>query len=173
MTGGFLYQSPKLQVVLIVYSFVIGVSIGIIYSMFDTISIILNLHIAKRSDYEEQKLQNAKNKIIISKIFQFSIDFLFSLVYTVIAVVFIFCANQGKFRFFLMFFSLVGFALYMRTAGRLVSFCMQKAVEFMYRLIKTYLAAPVYSVYTACKSRFVSARIRRRIVDTVRGDKDF
>ncbi len=171
--GGFLYQSPKLQLILIFYSFVVGISIGIVYSIFDTISIMSNLHIGKMEGFREQKLQNKKNKIIISKIFQFSIDFLFSVVYTVIAVVFIFCANRGKFRFFLMFFSLFGFVLYIRTVGRLVSFCMQKAVSFTYRLIKTYVVSPVYSLYTVLKSRFVSADIKRRIVDTVIGDKDF
>ena len=173
MMGGFLYQSPELQLILIFYSFIVGISIGVIYSIFDTISITLNLYIEKADEYREQKLQNKKNKIIISKIFQFSIDFLFSVVYTVIAVVFVFCANRGKFRFFLMFFSLVGFVLYMHTVGRLVSFCMQRTFSFVYRLIKTYVVTPVYSLYTVLKLRFVSADIRRRVVDTVIRDKDF
>ena len=109
MMGGFLYQSPKLQLILIMYSFIVGISIGIVYSVFDTISIMLNLHIVNESAGEEIKLRNAKNKIIISKIFQFSIDFFFSVVYTVITVIFIFCANKGRFRFFMLAFAAVGF----------------------------------------------------------------
>ena len=173
MMGGFLYQSPKLQLILIMYSFIVGISIGIVYSVFDTISIMFNLHIVNESAGEEIKLRNAKNKIIISKIFQFSIDFLFSVVYTVIVVVFIFCANQGRFRFFLIIFSVFGFLVYKRTLGRLVSFCMQRVVSFLYRTIKLYIACPLYRFYTAVKIRFVSAYIKRRAVNAVIGDKDF
>ena len=151
----------------------VGVSIGIVYSIFNTIYIMLGLHIVNCEEKNQASLQNVKKKTIISKLFQFSIDFLFSVVYTVIAVVFVFCANRGKFRFFLMFFSLVGFVLYMHTVGRLVSFCMQRTFSFVYRLIKTYVVTPVYSLYTVLKLRFVSADIRRRVVDTVIRDKDF
>ena len=171
--GGFLYQSPKVQLILILYSFIIGISIGIVYSMFDTISILLNLHIVNCERTPEKKLQNAKNKIIISKIFQFSIDFLFSVVYTVIVVVFIFCANRGKFRFFIPLFSVLGFLLYKATVGRAVSFCMRKAVCFLYSFVKAYIALPIYRVYLIVKLRFTSVLIKRRVISTVIGDKEF
>ena len=77
--GGFLYQSPGLQLTLIMYSFIIGISIGVVYSVFDTISIILNLHIVNKNRNTEIKLRNAKNKIIISKIFQFDFITLYML----------------------------------------------------------------------------------------------
>ncbi len=171
--GGFLYQTPTFQLMLILYSFAVGICIGIVYSIFNTISIMLGLHIVNSKEKNQVPLQNVKKKTIISKIFQFSIDFLFSMVYTVIVVVFIFCANHGKFRFFMLVFAVMGFVLYKLTVGRFISFCMQAVFLFVYRTVKRYAVTPILYVYLFIKLRFVSAVIKRRIVNTVVGDKEF
>lgn len=155
------------------YSFLIGISIGVIYSVFNTISMLVDLYIVNSEEKNKINQQNAKNKIIISKIFQFSIDFFFSVVYTVIVVVFIFCANRGKFRFFMLVFALWGFVLYKLTVGRLVSFCIRAVLLFACRNIKRFICYPVFLIYLFIKVKLTCALIKKRITDTVIGDKEF
>ena len=58
--GGFLYQTPAVQLMLILYSFAVGVSIGIVYSVFNTISIMFGLHMVNCDEKNQAILQNIK-----------------------------------------------------------------------------------------------------------------
>ncbi len=170
---GFLHQSPNEQLCLILYSLCLGVGVGIIYSFFDTISIILNLHIdTKRANFEK-KLSSDKNKIIILKIFQFSIDFLFSVVYTIITVVFIFCANNGKFRFFVMMFAVLGFVLYKVTVGKAVNYLMCALFSYIKRLLSFIVISPLCHACVFMHGKIYGIKIKRKIFNTVSKDRDF
>lgn len=170
---GFLHQPPQQQLFLILYSLILGMSIGVIYTLFDTISIMLNLYIDDRCIEKGRKQQRSKNKIIISKIFQFSIDFLFSIVYTVIVVVFIFCANNGKFRFFIMLFSVLGFVLYKTTLGKAVHFLIYHAFRYLKMAVSAVVISPLARTFRFLEWKICAIRIKRRILNSVSKDRDF
>ena len=173
MTGGFLYQEPKTQLFIILYSFLLGMGIGVVYSLFDTIYIMFYPYIVSKDGFNGKIQEGRKNKIKISKIFQFSIDFFFSVVYTVITVVFIFCANKGRFRFFMLAFAVVGFAVYKLTVGRIVSFCMRALFKYIHRVLKKIFILPLCRLSKAVKMRFYGYVIRKRFLNTVVKDKNF
>lgn len=175
--SGFIYTPPVQQLAQALYSLCLGVGIGLIYTFFDTIYITLDLYIDLKAEKCCKYQSSVKKKIIISKIFQFSIDFLFSIVYTIIIVVFVFCANNGKFRFFMFFFAVMGFVLYRVTLGRLISFVMQKLVFALRRFICYRIAAPLIGAAQCLIGflviRHTSRTIERGIIDTVRKDGEF
>ena len=173
MTGGFLYQEPKTQLFIILYSFLLGVGIGVVYSLFDTIYIMFCPYIVSKESFDGKIQEGLKNKIKISKIFQFSIDFFFSVVYTVITVIFIFCANKGRFRFFMLAFAAVGFVFYKLTVGRIVSFCMRALFKYIHRILKKIFILPLCRLLKTVKTCFDGYVIKKRFLNTVVKDKEF
>ncbi len=170
----FIYSPPSEQLLLLLYSVCVGIGVGIVYSFFDTIYIVADLYVDKYKEKEVKNQPCEKNKTIISKIFQFSIDFFFSIVYTIIIVVFVFCANNGKYRLFMMLFGVLGFIIYKITVGRLVSFLMRKLFELVQKAIRFIIIFPVVRlvlfIFRMLDAVFASNTIKKGIIKSLRKD---
>lgn len=170
----FIYSPPSEQLLLLLYSVCLGIGVGFIYSFFDTIYMIVDLHIDKCGEKRSENQPCEKNKTIISKIFQFSIDFFFSIVYTIIIVVFVFCANNGKYRLFIMLFGVFGFILYRITLGRLVNFLMRKLLALLQKAVRCVVIAPLmrlfFCTFKVFDSVFASHTIKKGIIKSLRKD---
>lgn len=130
------YSSLREQGIIILYSLLFGVGIGIIYEFFRFLRVFFTFSAQKRTN----KHIFLKN---IGIFFQIILDLLFSIVYTILVVIFIYGANDGKIRYYLLLFAVIGFALYYFTVGRLISAAenflaslVYKVLSALFRLIK-------------------------------------
>ena len=120
-----MFASPEEQGIIVLYSLCIGIVTGLIYELFRFTSVFV-LFIS----------ENRNKKSSFSFIFRFLLDILFSLIYTLITVIFIYGANNGTVRYYILFFTASGFLLYYFTLGKLFSFAEKKISYGLYSLMK-------------------------------------
>lgn len=126
----FIYLSPKEQLILVLYSLIVGVSVGAVYS------------ISRFLLYFTYMFFNRSGKC--AKAAEIILDILFSIVYTVIVILFIYGANNGAFRYFLLLNALIGFMVYIKTVSKVLNKIMSKAAFLMHGLIIKLYGYAVY-----------------------------
>lgn len=119
-----MFSSPQEQGILVFYSLCVGAAVEIVYEVFRFIVAFLFCISV-----------NSKRKSKFYIIFRFLLDILFSLIYTVITVIFIYGANNGAVRYFILLFSAIGFLISYYTLGKLLSYLENRASHSLYRLI--------------------------------------
>ncbi len=95
------FETNNRQLSILLYSAVVGVAVGVIYTL---LCVTYDMCVGKRKNI----------------FFRICLDLLFSAMYTLIAVLFVYAANSGKIRVYILFFSVLSFALYQLTAGKLL-----------------------------------------------------
>ncbi len=158
-----MFLSPAEQGILVLYSLCIGIITGFIFEIFRFTAAVLLCISA-----------NSKKKSSVYSVFRFILDVLFSLIYTVIAVIFIYGANNGSVRYFILLFAVLGFVLYLVTAGKLISHIENKLSRFLY-------AAAVYSFHkivsllepakAAITGLKIKKYVRKRISENIRNKR--
>ena len=108
--------------------------------------------------YRKSKLNSIKETILVGLT-----DILYFAVLTVFMCIFVYAVNNGRIRWFIYFFSLLGFLAYYFTVGKLVigastviSFFIRAV--FLYALV--FLLAPIKAVVTYLRF-FMSRRIKK------------
>ncbi len=101
----------------ILYSFGIGILLGVIYDVFRIIRMAFTLPGLVTDEY---KGRAHRSRFSVNCIV-FICDILFFLIAAVISAIFIFYVNNGRIRGIAIFGSLCGFVLYYNTVGRLVT----------------------------------------------------
>ena len=100
------FLSPERQGLLLLYSLLLGISLGILFGLFK-----LPLNIAK--------------ELIKKRTFKFTADLvcdiIISVVYTLAVVIFIYAANEGVIRYFMIAASFIGLLLYHFSLGRILN----------------------------------------------------
>lgn len=136
------------QLISVAYSLILGLIFGAAYDIIRMIHIICG--IASYSGREK----SAKKGII-----PFSLFFIFDLVYAVfIGVafsVFVYFANYGDFRWFLMAGTVVGFAAYHLTLGRVVMYFSEAVVRFLKLIFRYTVIIPLGFVFRVGKKIIV------------------
>ena len=150
-----MFLSPAEQGILVLYSLCIGIITGFIFEIFRFTAAVLLCISA-----------NSKKKSSVYTVFRFILDVLFSLIYTVIAVIFIYGANNGSVRYFILLFAVLGFVLYLVTAGKLISHIENKLSRFLYKIVS--LLEPAKAAITGLK---IKKYVRKRISDNIRNKR--
>ena len=115
----------------IFYSVGIGVLIGVVYDVFRIIRIAFTVPGIVGDEYRgvEHRSRYTVDLIV------FLCDILFFVIDAVISAIFIFYANNGRIRGIALFGSLVGFAAYYNTVGRLVTLISASLIRLICRII--------------------------------------
>lgn len=105
--------SIYMQTLVLLYSVLVGAIIGVVFDVFRILRLAFT----------------------VNKVVQFIYDILFSIIATLIFILFLFYANDGTVRWFSTLGSIAGFYLYYNTLGRLI----MMIAETIISIIKTVL----------------------------------
>ena len=147
----------------ILYSLFIGVLLGVIYDVFRIVRMAFTVPGIVADIYRPRKHRSrlAVNVIV------FVCDILFFVVAAVISAIFIFHANNGRIRGIALFGSLVGFAVYYNTVGRLVTLIsggIISAVCHMFHFIVCSIILPIWRAWVGlCDLIYTHRRTRSMI----------
>ena len=151
------------QAALFVYALIVGIFIGVVYDVFRIVRIALTggrgFNTKVRFERVENLITRVRGQNVTVKnlgIYKagrrleyavvFVCDVLFFLVTAVVSVVFLYQANYGQPRLYVVVSAIIGFAIYYNTVGRMVAFSAY-AVISLFRLIWTFfvyrLVAPL------------------------------
>ena len=124
-------QFPLYQtLLLLLYSLALGIFSGIVYDIIRFIRGILFVFI---------RVLTGKRDSVLYRIIQIILDLLYSFVYALLSVIFIFGANGGNIRWFILFFTALGFMLYVflpgRVTGLIINKCSDIAVKAVLKVI--------------------------------------
>ncbi len=139
------------------YSLAVGAFIGVLYTVFELLYGVLCEYGA-----------GARSKMF----FRIVLDILFSLLYTLVAVVFVFGVSNGNVRFYVLFFALAGFVIYNITLGRLIYRILLYVLGFFVRLSKKVFSAityPMRKLFEAIKKKACSNAAVRYVYHCVNG----
>ncbi len=120
-------NDPKI----LMYSLALGVAVGVLYTVF-RIAYGAVCRFCKRKKYR--------------MIFRFALDIMFSLVYTLTVVVFVFGANSGVVRGYILLFAALGFLLYHKTLGRLVYAVLMYMLDVLFVILRKTVRAITYPI---------------------------
>ena len=109
------------------YAVLLGVIIGIVYDVFRILRVLAGVTASSGG----LKIKNRMSKLfpdvfsrqrgrVFSCVFTAVTDFVFILLFTIVFILFLYCFNYGKFRWFILVFTFVGFRLYYVSFGRVV-----------------------------------------------------
>ena len=175
------------HVTLLCYAFVIGAVLGALYDIFRLARTFLGLGI----DYADSPLLSRITPPLIGKrkkreakragkVFTYAVIFVFDIVYmicaTAVTVIFVYHAYSGTPRGFALAGEVIGFGIYMKTAGRLTAAAASYiffGAETIIRYIVFFTVTPVRFIvgrisvlfaklYRATLKRAVTAVIRKR-----------
>ncbi len=145
----------------ILYSLVIGVLLGTVYDVFRIIRMAFTVPGIVADIYRGRRHRSRFTVNVIV----FICDILFFVVAAVISAIFIFYANNGRIRGIALFGSLVGFALYYNTVGRLVTLIagsVIRAVCYTFHFIGHRILVPVFSALSGLSDLIYTHRRTRR-----------
>ena len=111
------------------------------------------------AENRERKINSVKETIIIG-----ITDILYFFILTVFMCVFVYAVNNGKIRWFIYFFSLIGFFAYYFTVGKLVigaSSVITFFIRALFLYIFLFLFSPIRILYRCL--RFGLSRVRKNI----------
>ena len=111
-----IYSPPLTQLMIALYSVVIGAFIGSVYSLM-------------RSVYRSMKTMLCRGKAgpAFFAVAEITVDIVFSVFYTVTLIIFIYAANRGVVRYFMLLFSLIGYITFNKLIGRRIVNASEKA----------------------------------------------
>lgn len=147
-----IFETNSRQLSILLYSLGISFVVGVIYTLLQVLYTVCT----------------EKRKNII---FRICLDLLFSLVYTLIAVVFVYAANSGKIRAYILVFSLLGFALYQLTAGKLLYRLLVLIIDSTIHLLKAVTALllkPFYALVCVTARCFKNKQRKRKLTKLIR-----
>ena len=143
-----MFSSPADQVILVLYSLCTGIITELVYELFRFfVSFVFCVSV------------NSKKKSRIFTVFQFILDILFSLIYTLIAVIFIYGANNGTVRYFILLFAVLGFLICYFTLGKILAYIEKKISYNLYCFI-IFLYNTILKLLRPVKTCIISKRIR-------------
>jgi hypothetical protein len=116
--------SPETQFISAVYSLLLGFLLGILYNIFKIPLYILIKLTAGNKHYE----RFVNIMIIIN-------DIISSCIFAVVTVIFIYAANDGMIRYFMLVFELSGTVISRFTAGKLIRKLSSKIADITYGII--------------------------------------
>ena len=149
------FSSPQRQALLLLYSLILGALLGLIFGIarlpFDLIKHIALIRGKKR---------------VFRFVYDLFFDVLFSLIYTVAVVLFIYASNDGVIRYFMIVSSLSGTLIYHISIGKLFKRFTKTAARPLYnagvriyKLIKKLL----HPLYAAAENKKVKLYIISKI----------
>ena len=174
------------QIFALIYSVAVGAFLGLSYDVIRITRVLAGLRITRTSSGLEEKTlpligkahrgENKKSGAFAS-VFVFIGDIMYSLYASAVFCVFVFHANQGYGRWFLVAGCAVGFAVYLLTAGRLVmafsgviAFVIRCALRYLvyflclpFRLAGVYLVRPLRREYSKLLGRYRTERFEKRL----------
>lgn len=113
---------------ILLYSFLLGIFLGIVYDWFRIRRRLFSIKAAKKSDADK----GTKGRIyLIEDVIIFFEDVLYGIICSIVMCIFLFYINHGRFRAITLIGAGVGFLIYYKTVGRLVLFCSEKIVGFI------------------------------------------
>ena len=119
-----------LSVSLFVSAMLFGSILGVIHSLFDFLFVVLNID-ATTSLCSKVKVNPIKKKILI-----FILDFLYFVIVTPFCAVYLFAANKGIIRWYIVILVVVGFLIYKYTVGRVLMCVMKRIMDLVVKIIK-------------------------------------
>ncbi len=131
-------QQEKLVVILL-YSIVIGVFMGMVYDVFRIRRMVYILNL-------KNKEKKYKTRERIEFLIVFLEDIIYALICAVIMCIFVFYMNSGRMHAVIPFGTLLGFVLYYKTIGRAVMFCSEKIINFirlLFAKLYQYIVCPI------------------------------
>ncbi len=142
---------------ILLYSLAVGLAVGVIYTVFRLIySVVFEYGLGKKTGI----------------ILRFILDILFSLLYNLIAVIFVFGANSGVVRSYILFFAVVGFVLYELTLGRFIYgilLCVLKVVVRISKRMFYILCLPFRLLLRNITHRMYSSLIKKYVLNMLNG----
>lgn len=142
--------SQKALAIILLYSGAIGVFLGAVYDFFRI----------RRKAYVLRKKRTDSNYGKLEYVRVFLEDILFSLIASLVFVIFIFHMNSGRVRGVAFFGAAIGFFAYRATVGRLVMFLSEAIIRLINRIfgwISRHIVRPLLGVL---KKLFISPVIR-------------
>ena len=113
---------------ILLYSFLLGIFLGIVYDWFRIRRRLFSINSAKKSDADKG---TKKHICLIEDVVIFFEDVLYGIICSIVVCIFLFYINHGRFRAITLIGAGVGFLIYYKTVGRLVLFCSEKIVRFI------------------------------------------
>ncbi len=135
------------QLLTILNSLFLGVMSGVIYQIFVIFELPFvrcysNDFIAKKQaeDFVNIKnpLKNSKKNVVFKMIMQAFFDFFYFLVLTPIYAIFFYKMSNGVVRWYVFFFSIVGFLIFQKTIGKILKNILQH-IGFYFEVLFLYL----------------------------------
>lgn len=143
------------QWMLFQYSLFVGLFMGVVYDVVRTVRAVIFI-------IAEGFFGSFKHYIKTS--FQIFLDIIYCALYMVTAMIFIFGANDGDVRGFILLFSLVGTVIYLYTVGRftkkLTDIISKAAVNAIYKTLRA-VDRILKPVIRGINSAFAKRRIRK------------
>lgn len=143
----------KEQFLLILYSFLFGILLGIIYCMFSGVEQIFRLKTAKT----DKHIIKAKSKII-HKIVLFLVDSLYFVFITPLCAIYMFGINDGLVRWYIVFGAILGFAFFNLTLGKMIN-----CVFVRYSLLTNRIALKVKNTMRKNKGKIEKLKKKRNL----------
>ncbi len=145
----------KLDILL--YSLAVGLAIGVLYTVFKLIySIMCEYGLSKKT----------------RTALRFVLDILFSILYNLIIVVFVFGANSGVVRSYILFFSFMGAVIYELTIGKLIYNVLLLMLKFIVRISQKtvrMLCKPLKILLRVVSERYYSDIVQKNIYKRLNG----
>lgn len=114
---------------LLLYSLLVGVAIGVLFDVMRFSRVMLT------APHGGKYLEKISSTVVF--IVSIVEDVLFFVISAVTLVIFVFSANDGSFRGFILLGALVGFTFYLQTVGRLTSLIFFTLSKFLWAVIIT------------------------------------
>ncbi len=163
------------QLLNIVYSVILGLIFGGIYDIIRVAQILCGITSYRDGRVEMRLGRNVRGSRTAFVIF-ILMDFAFMLTVTVMYSFFIYWADNGRVRFYLMLAAAVGFYIYYNTLGRLVMLCSDFIVRLIRRAFTILVVKPIGFILRLLRRvvlfvlnhtllllvRHISGRIRQR-----------
>lgn len=142
--------SQKAIAIILLYSAAIGVFLGVVYDFFRI----------RRKAYDLRKKRTGGKISGLEYIRVFFEDILFSLIASVVFVIFIFHMNSGRVRGIAFLGALFGFFVYRATLGRLVMFLSEAIIKLICRIFGWIFGHVFRPLFGILKKLFVSPLIK-------------
>lgn len=151
-----IYSPPLTQLMIALYSVVIGAFIGSVYSLM-------------RSVYRSMKTMLCRGKAgpAFFAVAEITVDIVFSVFYTVTLIIFIYAANRGVVRYFMLLFSLIGYITFNKLIGRHIVNASEKAA-FALKKVVLRLMKQLDALFAPHKKRRNDRALMRRAVKLVK-----
>lgn len=156
--------------ILLIYSLLVGVSLGILY---DTITLMADIVFPKRALNENGKRRLGADALQAGKtLFPYKwsfgsreitliiLDIIFWLISALTVIILLYHLNYGQIRAFSLAMALVGFTVYKKTVGKPIRALSMKALKISFHILKK-TTKKLLSPMTSVLKRVLVPRIRK------------